>query len=397
MKKMLENFYIDIKNKLNLQCFEDWNSITRSQIQLFGGGTLFNKYSIFDLKCLGFPEGKDKFNPPNKVGYWQDKQKILDFLRNLGEKLKLKSLEDWHSLTAKQIQSFGGSSLLTKYSLYDIKCLAFPSGKDFFEKPIHPKSVGYWKENQNVISFLNELRTKYNLISPKDWNMITKNHVQALGGVSLLRNYLIFELKCLGCPEGKMVFDKPAGYWDDDKNIEEFTDLLKETYNLQTPQDWSRLSKKQIISLGGDGLAKKISLQKFIREQNPEEKIEYSNNTKSSQRWLFLQIQKLFPNEEIVEDYYHSEISRDTGFSVQFDIFLIHKGIAFEYHGKQHYEDMPFAFSPIELYQSRDNEKIKLCKQYGIHLIIIPYWWDNQLESLLATIESKCDIKIKNF
>ena len=53
---------------------------------------------------------------------------------------------------------------------------------------------------------------------------------------------------------------------------------------------------------------------------------------------------------------------------------------------KQHYEDIPALFAPLELYQFRDNEKEKLCKQFGIQLIVIPFWWDNNLESLKQKI-----------
>ena len=110
---------------------------------------------------------------------------------------------------------------------------------------------------------------------------------------------------------------------------------------------------------------------------------------RSSQRWLFLQVKKLYPHEEIVEDYFHPEISRISGANVQFDIFMIERNIAIEYHGKQHYEDIPSRFSPVETYKHRDVEKQKLCSEHGIQLIVIPYWWDNKLDSLKETLLSK--------
>ena len=118
----------------------------------------------------------------------------------------------------------------------------------------------------------------------------------------------------------------------------------------------------------------------------PNENISANVSSKSSQRWLFLQVQKLFPGEEIVEDYFHSEISRKTGFHVQFDVYLVKKKIAFEYQGKQHYEDVPEIFSSVELYKYRDKEKRILCKEFGIKLIIIPYWWDTTAESLIEAL-----------
>ena len=115
----------------------------------------------------------------------------------------------------------------------------------------------------------------------------------------------------------------------------------------------------------------------------PFSKLIARSNHKRSQRWLFLQIQKLFPGEEIVEDYFHS------GYSVQFDIFLVDKKIAFGYHGQQHYQDLPQIFGIIEMFTSRDIEKQKLCTVFGIKLIIIPHWWDKTLNTLKETIDSE--------
>jgi len=72
--------------------------------------------------------------------------------------------------------------------------------------------------------------------------------------------------------------------------------------------------------------------------------------------------------------------------------------LAFEFHGAQHYKDCP-GFASLEMQQGRDNEKVELCSTNGIKLIVIPYWWDNTLESLTATIlnEFPVMVKIKEF
>lgn len=42
--------------------------------------------------------------------------------------------------------------------------------------------------------------------------------------------------------------------------------------------------------------------------------------------------------------------------------------------------------SSLEQRQESDNLKINSCKQKGITLVQIPYWWDRKLQSLAATI-----------
>ena len=462
----VNQFLQDLKINLNLKTPEDWNSITTTQIKINGGSTLLQKYSIYDIKCLGCPEGILLFNDPIKPAkYWDHDENITNFINKLKEAYKLESESDWNSLTIKQIKEQGGSSLLRDYSLYDIKCLGFPESKSFSNQ----KPFGFWDDKKNVKNFLEKLKEKYNLTTPQDWNKISRKMIldqKEQGGPNLLRYYNLYQLKCIGCPEGQSLFSPTNifGYWDNKDNIMNFMADLKKKLNLQTFEDWNSITAKQIKLYGASTLLQKYSMydikcfgcpegeflyekpkklakfwkneeniKKFINELKI--KFSISNNEdwnrvskaqilsnggsglfflsddiikkipeisfiiydkklsyRPSQRWLFLQVQKLFPGEEIIEDYYHSEISRKTGRNVQFDVFLVKRKIAFEYHGIQHYEDIPAGFATLELYQNRDIEKENLCKEFGIQLVIIPYWWDNKIHSLNTTIKEKLSL-----
>ena len=398
-KENILHFLSKIKEKYNLNTPDDWDSITQKHILSNEGSALLKKYSMFEIKCMACPEGKSIFSNSNQ-GNWKNKENIHNFLLKLKEKYNLNTSEDWNSITTKHIQSNGGNTLLSKYSLYELKCMACPEGKSVFNNK--PKPAGYWENQENIHNFLSKIKEKYNLNTPEDWNSITKKHIQSNGGSTLLKKYSMFEIKCMACPEGKSKFDNPKpnqvpGFWENKENVHDFLSKLKEKYNLNTPEDWQRISKNQIISQGGRGLfnsnISNITV-KFELDNKPVEfpisaLISKSVHKRSSQRWLFLQVQKLFPNEEIVEDYFHSEISRLSGFNVQFDIFMIERNVAIEYHGKQHYEDVPLGFGNLETYNHRDVEKQKLCDQYRIKLIVIPYWWDNKIDSLRETLYSK--------
>ena len=395
-------FLNEIKQKYNLNTFENWNSITYKQINASGGSRLLSKYSLYDLKCLGFPEGKfDKPNQYKSSGFWDDKNNVIQFLDEIKQKYNLNNVKDWNSITQKQIIINGGGSLFHLYSMYDLKCLGFPDGRFLFNKP--PK---YWNNKENINLFLDHLKVSLNLQSPEDWNSITQKQIKNYGASSLLSKYSLYDLKCMACPTNHEKFEKPhetksSTHWNNEENRNQFIENLKQKFNLKTPQDWKRLSKRQIFLQGGSWLyykdkeyLKKINI--FFDNSNSEQisyslqELLYSKNLskRSSQRWLFLQVQKLFPGEEIVEDYFHPELSRESGFSVQFDIFLTQKKLAFEYHGQQHYEDLPTTFVPLEMHQNRDIEKKSLCMKYGIKLIIIPYWWNNKLDSLRETVNA---------
>ena len=392
----IDKFFSGLRDKFNLNTSEDWNSITEKHIRSNGGRVLLNKYSMFEIKCMACPEGKSSFNNPS--GYWENQENIHKFLSKIKEKYNLNTPEDWNAVTIKNIHLNGGSSLLSKYSMFELKCMACPEGKSIYSHPNQPP--GYWENQENIHKFLSKMKEKYNLNTPEDWNTITVNHIKSNGGRSLLQKYSLFEIKCMACPEGKSIFNNPykaLEYWENQGNVDKFISGIKEKYNLSTPEDWKRISRHQITSQGGWGLVnnKNIKVQvKFETENEPTKSIPLSTlisgsfQKRSSQRWLFLQVQKLFPGEEIVEDYFHSEISRISGSNVQFDIFMIERNIAIEYHGQQHYDDIPSGFSSVETYKQRDIEKQKLCSEHGIQLIVIPYWWDNKLDSLRETLYS---------
>ena len=403
-------FLNNIKEQYNIKNTNDWCKIKRRHIIELGGGSLLNKYTSMELKKMICPEIEKEFpelydKNRNGRGFWRENKNILEFINKLKCKYNLNSKEDWENLNCKHIEESGGISLLNQYSLFELKKFGFPELKKTTSDT--RKQKGYWKDENNVLAFLNDLKEKNNINSTEDWSNITCKQIIDLGGIGLFPKYSLFELKCLGCPEIKTKYpqlnrkkNKPKGFWDNSENIKEYLESLGKKFNLKTIDDWNRLSKKQIESLGGSRLfAKYNSIYEIFSIAYPDkiwdrQKLS-SKDKRSNQRWLFIQIQKIFPGEEIVEDYFHSELTRISGFPVQFDIFLVKRNIAFEYHGIHHYEDNPAAFGNLDLYISADSEKKKICQKFNIPLIVVPYWWDLELNSLSDIIKEEYEDILK--
>lgn len=70
---------------------------------------------------------------------------------------------------------------------------------------------------------------------------------------------------------------------------------------------------------------------------------------------------------------------------VELDVYLPDENLAFEYQGQQHYSDI-YALGHRWYQKQKDEEKRRICKDKGITLIEVPYWWDNTKSSLVATI-----------
>ena len=399
----IKEFLQKLKNVYQLDTKDAWNNLSKHKIQKLAGNGLFSKYNVQEIKLLGCPELKLFFpsNNDKSAGFWDSKENLNSFLQSIANEFQLKTPNDWNQLTCNQIKSLGGSTLLNKHSINEIRSMGNPNYADmnFDKKSFTLKPKGFWDKLENIQSFLLLLKSKYNLESAEDWNNITQQHIHLLGGGSLFSKFSLFDLKVLACPEVKEKFadknrniTKPHGFWDKKENIKGFLDNFKLEFHLHSPDDWNRISRQQIYDFGGNGLLK-YSLFEMLSIAYPEihwDKTKLNKTDKrSAQRFLYIQVASIFSGVEIIEDYFHSELTRITGFTVQFDIFIPEKNIAFEYHGKHHFEDTPhIGFGSLEMYKSRDIEKEKICKENNIKLVIIPHWWDNSIDSLHKLIEN---------
>ena len=398
-KENLQNLIHEISEKLNLKTPEDWEQISSAKIREFGGGRAIAKYSLSTLKSMAFPDYHFiKRKKYISKGHWNDFDNVLQFLNKLQLKYNLNTLDDWNKLSAIQVRNLpGGSSLLAKYSLIDLKYFKFPNDKNFFNKRAEYRTLGYWDDKDNIFKFIQLIKEKFQYFTSDDWIQLSVHQVKSIpGGSSFLSKYTLYQLKCFAFPDDSDLFycriQKPKGFWKKKENIIELMEYVKKINNIQCTSDWNRVSRKQIQDLGGGCLLSKYSLYDLLSLTFPDEKFDKNalvrKDKRAVQRWLFLQLKQLFTdNIEIIEDYFHGDLTRISGFPVQFDIFIPSKNIAIEYHGEHHFRDIPSGFGHFEMYASRDNEKIKLCSDYNIKLIAIPHTWDNNVDSLRKYLE----------
>src|SRR5690348_4099488 len=73
---------------------------------------------------------------------------------------------------------------------------------------------------------------------------------------------------------------------------------------------------------------------------------------------------------------------------LELDVYVPKCNIAFEYQGQNHYFDI-YSMGSKWSQRLRDTEKRGICQGRGITLIEVPYWWDSNKDSLMATIHSK--------
>ena len=322
--------------------------------------------------------------------YWGDVKNQKDFLQSIGI-----NQNNCTQFTCAHIISKGGSGLLCKYNGSAKRAMraifqinedtnnSINEGKNKFPR-------GYWTMG-NQKKFLDNCFKDFNLKSFEDWYNIPLEKIREKGGGRLLNIYgNIFNMLKENYPEYSwdiLKYNTKSKYQY--IKTPEFLLSLQKKYQIQRKEDWERISLLQLRKEKATSLDTRGGLFKLLKQIHPHEIWTSSffrkKLKKSEQRWLLINLQSIFKEHYLIEDY-HPMINFKSRVPIELDIYIPALNLAFEYNGQQHYDEILGGFSPIEVNKSRDQEKQSLCLSHNIHLIDIPYWWDQNSTSLSILI-----------
>lgn len=156
-------------------------------------------------------------------------------------------------------------------------------------------------------------------------------------------------------------------------------------------EDWLSVSPKDIRAAGGKGILNHHgTIVKALLALYPEHNWDKKSLTLSRQQDNMFQLLSGIFLQKILTNYRlnTSSVSTTTP-SIELDFYLPSVKLAFEYQGDQHFEQT--FRGDVQNQMERDNVKRQLCKQLGISLIEIPYWWksNNAFPKLLASINKQ--------
>lgn len=80
-------------------------------------------------------------------------------------------------------------------------------------------------------------------------------------------------------------------------------------------------------------------------------------------------LKKLIPGEQIVNEFHIGE-------RLKLDIYCPKYKLAVEFHGRQHFDHVPFyhdSYEDFKRAQERDDRKAEMCKEQGITLVVFRY------------------------
>ena len=377
-----------VAQKKNIKTPEDWKLIQCRDIDRLGGNAMVRKYKKMDSMLQAvYPDynWREEILRKYPSNHWKNSQNCRDFFDFLSKKFQLKSKHELLYIGPGTIGEHGGTVLLDQFDSYSSLLRSLYPEESWIDLTS--------TENQKV--YLEDIATnRLSIKKLSDWYKVSHAQFRECGGAMLLEHYdtMIDVLTTLH-PNYKWDFEKRGGnmprhYWDNFEHVRQFMKKVERHYGVNSPEDWYRISQPQIASQGGSRVLAIYSMIEILRKLYPSVQWNQAKlarkDKRSTQKWLFTLVQDLFQSE-VIEDYYHSD-SRASGGAIQFDVFLPHFRVAFEYHGEHHYEEIP-TFGTVDLYRERDREKVSCAQLSGVTLVHVPYWWDRSKESLLKIID----------
>ena len=387
-------FMLKLNKKLGIKELGDWLIFKKKKIVKNGGQSLLYFYyqnsvplllkSIFPNYPWDFTPHLMRLDPPS---YFKNPENQREFLEKLYKKLGLTELDEFAAVTKQTINRAGGRYLLKHMYKNDI-CLLLSS-----VYPHHPWQFDKFKALRSLKLqrlLMEQISQRLKLKDCHDWLQVHKSQIISSGGRRLLElyNYNMKDLLITLYPSEKWgSFEKlkyRRGFFYSrslDYHMEKVL-YIKNKYLIRRKEDWYRLTMR----------IEEINLYRSLTKVYPSErwKKDYfiSRFKKTAQRKLKIHIERIYPAHNIIENYRPPFLQSDKNNLYELDLFLPSLYLAFEYQGEQHYDDIPSGFNQFESYLCRDQMKVELAIHNFIHLVRIPFWWDELEESLQSSIHS---------
>ena len=197
----------------------------------------------------------------------------------LFKELKYKTIEDWYTITARDIGENGGAGLLRHN---------YNNSPQQFLQAVYPEyewvpwkftrvTKGYWDKNENHRLFADWLFKELEYKTIEDWYNITQPIISKNGGGGLLKIYSPQQFLQAVYPDYEWVPWKfthvTKGYWDKNENHRLFADCLFKELKYKTIEDWYKITKEEFKKGGGGGLLMTSyhdSPQQFLQAVYPD-------------------------------------------------------------------------------------------------------------------------------
>jgi len=324
--------------------------------------------------------------------FWKNSDARRRYMDWLGKKLGYNEPEDWYAVSREDFHQNYGEPIFRQVEFTLISVLReYMPNYNWLPWKFNVAPMGYWKDEENQLEYLEWLSGKIGIEKLEDWFKINPEvfHENFGGGLLSYYGHSIKPLLRKLYPhynwlEWRFSKVKP-GFWDSKTNRSNYIKWFGEQIGINELDQWYDLDRNYLRTRGYRISSEYILFQDLIMETFPEhnwEEEKFSNIGKN-ERLLGKFVAEIFPNNLIKYQFRHSELRfSESGHKMELDIWIPELKLAFEYQGEQHFEAFHRGITQVtkgqslESQQKRDQEKRKACEKLGIRLIEIPFTWN---------------------
>ena len=265
--KSLENqkkLVDDLGERLGVTELDGWYDISVTKLIPLGAGSLLQHYNGSLLRLLyavypDHPWDPSKFAAKQR-NYWTSIETQRNFMDGLGEKLGLRSLDDWYGVSTSQLLPLGADTLLLQYerSLSKLLNSVYPHHPWDLSK-FSTKHRNYWSSIENQRKFMDDLGVKLGVRSLDDWYSIRMTQLIPLGAVTVLSRYGRSLSNLLAAVYPAHPWDpskfsiKPHDYWSSVDNQRKFMDDLGKKIGVNSDADLEKWYEQSVQLLAANG------------------------------------------------------------------------------------------------------------------------------------------------
>lgn len=217
-----------------------------------------------------------------------------------------------------------------------------------------------------------------------------KRQIEERGGAALIRCY--YDGSMFGAlqsiyPEYEWhpwrLQHAPQNFWNSMDNHRTSLNWIAELLGIREPEEWYTVKNRDLTERGlgslftihGNSILRVLNAVFPEFDWNPDAKVS------KGQKELW-QLFKKMTDREVLMNY--KSFLLPIKFKTELDIYIPSLQLAIEYQGAQHYSQHSKQFFMGDM--EKDKWKRAACKQLGISLVEVPYWWKESPAQLISTI-----------
>ncbi len=259
---------------------------------------------------------------PNR--FWNDPENHRRYIKWLGKKLNIKTLDDWYRVTgADIIENCGGGILRTGYEGSAVGLItALVSRRQWHIWKFTAVPKGFWDLKQNRIDYLKWLGKELGYKSQEDWYQVCDSRINQNFGRGATKRKSLIELLSEPYPRYQWLpwkFKRVSSrFWAKRENRLDYMKWLGKKLNYKKLPEWYQVTGSDFIENHGLGLLERYQESPFHILKNIFPKHDWK-------AWLFIKVQKGFWKQKKNRIAYFRWLGKQLGYKKPKDWYQIER------------------------------------------------------------------------